>query len=174
MKITRLRFLVVLLVACVGVLLILQWLERLNREPDNYSLIEPGLYMGGRVSQPPSGTRAVLNLCEHADPYQCEAHLWEPIPDAEPAPSIDWLRRMVQFIDQQQKAGLMTYVHCFAGVSRSGMVMTAYLMFKNDWTRDQALEFVRSMRQITRPNPAFMERLSEWERVLKGSPAARQ
>jgi len=48
------------------------------------------------------------------------------------------------------------------------MVVTAYLMFKNNWTRDQALAFVRSRRPITRPNPAFMQLLNEWEQVLKG------
>src|SRR5207244_3704504 len=80
----------------------------------------------------------------HADDYRCEVHRWEPIPDAEPAPSLDWLRRMVEFVDEQQKAGRPTYVHCFAGVSRSGMVVTAYLMFKYHWTRDQALEYVRA------------------------------
>ena len=40
----------------------------------------------------------------------------------------------------------------------------AYLMAKNHWTRDEALEFVRSRRPVVCPNPAFMELLLEWER----------
>ena len=55
------------------------------------------------------------------------------------------------------------------------MVVTAYVMFKYNWPRDQALAFVRSKRPQTRPNPAFMERLAEWERFLQersaGQPA---
>ena len=75
---------------------------------------------------------------------------------------------MVEFVDAQRRAGATVYVHCFAGVSRSGMVVVAYLMFKNKWTRDEALAFVRTKRDIVRPNPAFMEQLSAWERVVLG------
>jgi hypothetical protein len=133
----------------------------------NYSLIEEGLYQGGVVASPPPGTTAVLNLSETADTYQAEIHLWEPIRDAEPAPDIDWLRRMVRFVEEQRRAGRTTYVHCLNGVSRSGMVMVAYQMAKNGWTRDEAVRFVQSKRPITRPNPAFMQLLLDWERALK-------
>jgi len=43
------------------------------------------------------------------------------------------------------------------------MVVTAYLMYKNKWTRDEALEFVRSRRPIVHPNRAFMQLLLEWQ-----------
>ena len=46
------------------------------------------------------------------------------------------------------------------------MVVTAYEMYKNHWTRE-ALAFIRSKRPQFRPNPAFLERLDEWERVLQ-------
>lgn len=145
-------------------------LTRLLREEENYSRIEEGLYLGGAVATPPSGKKAVINLCETEDPYRCPFHIWEPIADTEPAPDIDWLRRLVEFLDARHRQGITTYVHCRNGVSRSGMVVVAYEMSKNHWTRDQALEFVRSKRPITRPNPAFMRLLLEWEEVLKGEP----
>jgi len=132
-----------------------------------YSLVEDGLYVGGRVREPPPGTQAVLNLCESRDDYQddVQVYQWSSIPDTEPAPSIDWLRQQVEFVDQQRQAGRTTYVHCHAGVSRSGMVTTAYLMFKNDWSRDHALEFLLTKRFVN-PNPAFMKLLLEWENVV--------
>jgi Dual specificity phosphatase, catalytic domain len=136
-------------------------------EPPNYSRIDEGLYLGGYVLQPPPRTQAVLNLCESEDPYQSEVHVWKPIRDAEPAPSNNWLLEQVRFIDVQRHAGKVVYVHCRAGVSRSGMVVAAYIMFKNKWTRDEALAFLRSKRPIIRPNSAFMERLSEWEKVIQ-------
>jgi hypothetical protein len=139
---------------------------------DTYSLIEDGLYQGGHVPEPPPGTTAVLNLCEQADPYKCELHSWEAIPDAAPAPSLEWLRARVQFVDEQRKAGKTVYVHCFGGVSRAGMVITAYLMQKNGWARDEALAFVRKGRPITNPNPAFMKLLEEWEHDLRKSKPA--
>jgi len=74
---------------------------------------------------------------------------------------------MVEFVDAQRRAGATVYVHCRNGASRSGMVVIAYLMYKNRWTRDEALEYVRKRRPVTRPNPAFMERLLEWEKVVR-------
>jgi hypothetical protein len=159
--------LVLILASALGVWLHLVWLERSYHQP-NYSLIEDGLYMGGDESAPPWGTTAVVNLCESEDRYACEEHLWEPIPDGEPVPRLDWLRRMVEFIDARRQAGMTTYVHCRNGVSRSGMVVVAYLMFKHGWGRDEALAFVRTRRSHVRPNPAFMELLLEWQRELKG------
>jgi hypothetical protein len=142
------------------------WLSPDEPSDYNYSLIEDGLYLGGSVAEPPSGTRAVLNVCESEDRYKAEVHRWQPIPDAAPAPSIDWLRQQVAFVDQQRRAGLPVYVHCHAGISRGGMVVTAYLMARDGMTRDQALALIRK-RRLIRPNPAFMELLLEWQEVVK-------
>jgi hypothetical protein len=130
------------------------------------SLIEPGLYLGGYVQEAPRGTTAVLNLCESEDPFACEVNRWEPIRDAAPAPDLDWLRSQVGFIDERRNAGGTVFVHCRAGVSRGGMVVVAYLMHEHGWSRDNALEFVRTKRPLVRPNPAFMERLEEWEEEI--------
>jgi hypothetical protein len=162
--IVRRRFLVILLAGTAAACLLLRGIEWWLRPGPTYSRVEEGLYMGGQVSQPPPGTRVVLNLCEREDPYRCEIHRWEPIPDAAPAPDLDWLRRMVEFIDSKRREDATTYVHCKQGVSRAGLVVTAYEMFKNNWSRDEALAFVRLQRPQVRPNPAFMDLLAEWER----------
>jgi hypothetical protein len=141
------------------------WRNRPSAEP-NYSQVEDGLYIGGSVEKPPPGTRAVLNLCEIEDPYRCEIHAWHKIPDAAPAPSMEWLREQVDFVDKQRRAGVPVYIHCVAGASRAGMVTTAYLMFKNDWTRDDALVFLQKRRPVVNPNPAFMELLLLFEADL--------
>src|SRR5215510_12423907 len=133
MVLTRLC-LVSLLIAAVAAV---GWLSELEpaQTDQRYSLIEDGLYMGGYVKKPPPRTKAVLNLCELEDSYRCEHHLWESTKDAEPAPSIDWLRRMVTWIDERRRAGDTVYVHCRNGASRSGLVVIAYEMHKNGWTR---------------------------------------
>jgi hypothetical protein len=136
----------------------------------SYSEIEEGLTLGGLIPAPPPGAQAVLNVSQDADPYQAPIHKWEPIPDGPPAPSLDWLRRQVDFVAAQRSAGRPVYVHCRAGVSRSGMVVVAYEMQKNRWTFDQALQFVRTKRKIVSPNPAFHPLLREWEKtVLAGA-----
>jgi hypothetical protein len=171
MKSWRLPLLLFVLLASVGAWLCVSYLERSQRNAaDNapaYSLIEEGLYVGPYVREPPPGTEVVLNLCETQDRYDADVHSWEPISDGGEAPSLEWLRHMVQFIDAQHRAGKTVYVHCSAGVSRSGLVAAAYLMHEHDWTRDEALEFLRSKRPQIRPNPAFMELLLEWEELLQ-------
>jgi hypothetical protein len=162
------RFWPVLALATAGLAVAVAYVvvDRLTRDGPNYTRIEDGLYLGGRVEKPPPGTRAILNLSEMEDPYRAEVHPWEPIRDAEPAPSIDWLRKQVEFIDTQRRAGRTVYVHCLNGVSRSGMVVVAYEMSRNKWTRDEALAFVRARRSTVRPNPAFMALLLEWEQIV--------
>ena len=150
-----------------GVALLFVFVERWTAEEPNWSLIEEGLYQGGLVSKPPPGTQAVLNLCESEDSYQCEIHRWQAIRDASPAPSLEWLQQQVAFVDGQRQAGRTVFVYCLAGNSRSGMVVTAYLMQEHNWTRDEALAFARGKRPLTWPNPAFMKLLSEWERTLR-------
>jgi hypothetical protein len=133
----------------------------------NYSQIEDGLYLGGILSEPPPGTGAVLNLCPTRDPYLAKAHRWDPISDAPPAPSIDWLRRQVEFVDEQRRAGRTVFVHCRAGISRGGMVVTAYLMWRDGVSRDDALKTIRAKRSQVNPNPAFMGLLLDWEKSVK-------
>jgi hypothetical protein len=138
-----------------------------TREPPNYSRVDDGLWLGGFVAEPPRGVSAVLNLCESEDPYRAESHRWEPIRDAGPAPDLDWLRGQVDFIAAERAAGRVVFVHCRNGVSRSAMTLAAYLMRRENWSRDEALDFLRSRRPGVRPHPAFMRLLSEWELALK-------
>jgi hypothetical protein len=137
-----------------------------TREPTNYAEVEPGLYVGGHVRSPPWLTHATLNLCEQDDPYRSDVHEWHPTRDATPAPSLDWLADRVAFVEEHRSQNRVVYVHCLNGVSRSVLVVTAYLMKRHGWSRDEALAFVRQRRPIARPNPAFMELLSEWEKRL--------
>jgi hypothetical protein len=173
MRLTQRRLLIGLSVLALVVGLALPAIVHLSADPNDYARIEDGLYMGRAASEPPWRTRAVLNLCEADDPYVCEVHLHDPIPDAEPAPSLEWLRAKVDWIAEQRRAGRKTFVHCLNGVSRSGLVVTAFLMAEHSWTRDEALAFVRSKRPIARPNPAFMSLLAEWEVTLQPAQAGK-
>lgn len=164
---TRYRRLVVALVlGGAGAWLGLSWLERSYRE-EPYSLIEDRLNAGAWVAEPPPGTSAVVNLCGREDPYPVEARHWRPILEGGKEPDLAWLRETVEFIDAQRRAGRSTYVHCRAGMNRSGAVVTAYLMFEHAWSREEALAFARSRRPQFQPNPALMRLLAEWEQELK-------
>jgi hypothetical protein len=161
----RFRPVLVLCIALACAAAVYVAVDRLTREKP-YSSIEDRLYVGEFTNRPPPGTGAVVNLCERPDSYAVDACLWVPI-DGSEAPDLEWLRRVVAFIDAQRRAGVTTYVHCLAGMNRSGMVVTAYLMHEHHWTREQALAFVRSRRPQVQPNPALMRLLGEWEEALK-------
>ncbi len=138
----------------------------------NFTEIEAGLFVGGMVPVPPEGTGAVLCLSKHKDVYTAEVYQWSPIMDVRPVPSLEWLREQVMFVDGQRRAGRVVYVHCDAGVSRSGMVIVAYFMWRDGMSVEEALAFVRSKREKVNPNPYFMTLLREWGEAVKGDSAA--
>lgn len=156
-------YLAVTTAAAVGLALV----QEAAHEKPNYDQIEDGLWLGGLVPKPPPGTTAVLNLCETEDPYHAATHVWRPIGDAAPAPDLAWLAGRVDEIGTWRREGKQVYVHCRNGVSRSGMVVAAYLMATRHLTRDEALALLRTRRPDVRPNPAFLPLLAEWERARR-------
>jgi protein-tyrosine phosphatase len=165
------RFLLIAMPAIIGigVWFWLGWLERSYDQP--YSRVEDGLYIGSSVSEPPPGTTAVVNLCGQKDSYDVDASLWDPIFEAGKEPSLDWLRRVVDFITTQRQAGRVTYVHCLAGMNRSAAVVTAYLMKEHGWQRDAALAYLQGKRPVVQPNSTLMRLLAEWEQELNNKVA---
>lgn len=165
MKTLRRSMLVLLVAGSLSAWFWLRWLEHAYDPP--YSLVEEGLYLGRAVTIPPPGTKAIVNVCGQQDRYQAETSLWSPILEGGEEPSLDWLRQTVKFIEVQRSAGRPTYVHCLAGMNRSGAVVTAYLMSKHNWGRDEALEFLQRKRAVVQPNPTLMRLLAQWETHLK-------
>lgn len=60
-------------------------------------------------------------------------------------------------------------MHCAAGISRSGSIVCAYLMYKNKWTFEQAWEYGRSKRSKMYPNVGFQRQLKDFQKELLGS-----
>lgn len=67
-----------------------------------------------------------------------------------------------QFLDSA-RAQTNVLVHCYAGVSRSSTLIVSYLMKKNKWTLNRALEFVKTKRPGVQPNHGFMVQLKTFE-----------
>ncbi|KAF0974315.1 hypothetical protein FDP41_006925 [Naegleria fowleri] len=63
------------------------------------------------------------------------------------------------FIDHAITSGHNVLVHCMKGKSRSASILIAYLMKKNSWTFEYALNFVKSKRTIVQPNCGFERQL---------------
>lgn len=52
------------------------------------------------------------------------------------------------------------------GVSRSASTVIAYAMKENGWDLEQAFEYVKERRAVTKPNPSFMRQLEEYQGIL--------
>jgi protein-tyrosine phosphatase len=76
--------------------------------------------------------------------------------------------KVFNFIEKSLTVGGQVLVHCNAGVSRAGTVVTAYVMKTKRLGLKDALKFVRSKRKNnpTTPNDGFMKQLKKFEKQL--------
>ncbi|MGH7142764.1 MAG: dual specificity protein phosphatase family protein [Planctomycetota bacterium] len=96
------------------------------------------------------GIGALLSVCmQGLDSHRLEArhmvYLHEPLADFA-APSLPRLSQLVNWVDQQVAAGQGVVVHCGAGFGRTGTVLTAYLLLKEDLSAYRAIAEVRKIR----------------------------
>ncbi|GIY18157.1 phosphatidylglycerophosphatase and protein-tyrosine phosphatase 1 [Caerostris darwini] len=62
------------------------------------------------------------------------------------APSQEKLAQGVQFINDFAGTGKSVYVHCKAGRTRSATLVGCYLMKRNNWTPQKAVDLMRNRR----------------------------
>jgi len=74
-----------------------------------------------------------------------------------------------KFIKKVKDYGGVCLVHCKMGISRSVSTVVAYLIKENKWSKEQAMNYVKSCRPIANPNEGFMKQLDEWEGMIFAS-----
>ena len=84
------------------------------------------------------------------------------------APNLEELVQAVDFIDQKISSGRPVMVHCAAGKGRTGAVLAAYLIKKQNLTADQAIDKVRDMRPGSVQSISQETAVSMYEKYLKG------
>ncbi|KAM7355511.1 dual specificity protein phosphatase 18 [Cochliomyia hominivorax] len=72
-------------------------------------------------------------------------------------------------IEEIQRNGGKTLIHCVAGVSRSTTLCLAYLMKYGQMNLKDAFRHIKSIRSHIRPNSAFMQQLRCYEEQLFGT-----
>ncbi|KAF7071730.1 hypothetical protein CFC21_076989 [Triticum aestivum] len=87
-----------------------------------------------------------------------------PLRDTEEENLLDHLEPCLDFIDEGRKAGSVL-VHCFAGVSRSATIITAYLMRTEQKSLDEALESLKEINESVCPNDGFLDQLKLFEEM---------
>ncbi|XP_035209049.1 dual specificity protein phosphatase 14-like [Stegodyphus dumicola] len=73
---------------------------------------------------------------------------------------------VANIIHDEHVAGGKTLVYCVAGISRSATLCIAYLMKFGNMTLRNAFRYLRSRRQMVRPNNGFFRQLIDYERRL--------
>lgn len=76
------------------------------------------------------------------------------------------LFHLIKMIDGYISCGKQVLINCFAGVSRSATIVIAYLMYKNKWSVQDAIYFVRSKRGCINPNYGFICQLYNLQHML--------
>jgi protein-tyrosine phosphatase len=139
------------------------------------SLIEDGLFLSSKPQLDFPKVDAVLNVSdkEYAEPEvtppsdntRSSGYFWLPLFDRAPFPGVKWLELAVEIVGHCRENNWTILVHCDAGMSRSAMVVVAYLMKRDSLTVDQALDKVLKKRSIA-PNEYFLVGLMDWEDFL--------
>ena len=140
----------------------------------NFVKIRNNIYQGGYPDEGfPEHITAVVNLVSSFDgrtpPLEkivnVKAYSWLPIPDG-PSPGLLWLDMAVGIVENYVKAGLVVYIHCMAGVSRSAMVTAAYLMKAEGGEHHAILNDMAQKNSNVDPAPAFVLLLREYEKFV--------
>ncbi|CAK9237404.1 unnamed protein product [Sphagnum troendelagicum] len=111
-----------------------------------------------RVAAPSSSSSSPNNNCKLKQKTV-------PLLDIHSQNLLDHLEDCLDFIESGRNNGGVVLVHCFAGVSRSGAVVTAYLMKKEHLTMDNALESLKKSSEIVCPNDGFKQQLRMFEEM---------
>jgi rhodanese-related sulfurtransferase len=136
------------------------------------------VYLGGSLSADQRivdmlGIRRVVSLLE-SDVCSHRASNVEffrfPIVDTPAADIGAVFEKAYGVLDDSQRSGTKTLVHCLQGISRSATIVVAFLMRSRRWTAATALAFVRDARQQVRPNRGFAAWLTKLEHDLGLSP----
>ncbi|KAL8041275.1 hypothetical protein ABFX02_10G155000 [Erythranthe guttata] len=85
-----------------------------------------------------------------------------PLRDMESENLLDYLDACLDFIEDSRKEGSVL-VHCFAGVSRSAAIISAYLMKSERLSQEDAIESLRQSCESVCPNDGFLEQLKMFE-----------
>ncbi|KAL2480782.1 Protein-tyrosine-phosphatase [Abeliophyllum distichum] len=87
-----------------------------------------------------------------------------PMRDMENEDLLDYLDVCLDYIEESRKKGSVL-VHCFAGVSRSAAIITAYLMRSEQLSQEDAIESLRQSCEFVCPNDGFLDQLKMFEQM---------
>uniref|UniRef100_H0X6W7 Dual specificity protein phosphatase 15 n=2 Tax=Otolemur garnettii TaxID=30611 RepID=H0X6W7_OTOGA len=129
----------------------------------------PGLYLGNFIdAKDPDqlGRNKITHIISiHESPQpllQDITYLRIPVADTPEVPIKKHFKECINFIHCCRLNGGNCLVHCFAGISRSTTIVTAYVMTVTGLGWREVLEAIKATRPIANPNPGFKQQLEEF------------
>ncbi|XP_051835398.1 dual specificity protein phosphatase 15 isoform X2 [Antechinus flavipes] len=129
----------------------------------------PGLYLGNFIDAKDPDQLSknkithIISIHESPQPLlQDITYLRIPVPDTPEVPIKKHFKECINFIHYCRLSGGTCLVHCFAGISRSATIVTAYVMTVTGLGWREVLEAVKAVRPIANPNPGFKQQLEEY------------
>ncbi|CAB4286278.1 unnamed protein product [Prunus armeniaca] len=149
-----------------------EWKKGLTIPTKEIKKVYTGGSVGGSASVDDSGDGSkscllsdkLLYLLEYAGKDLKLVRMGVPLRDMENENLLDYLDVCLDFIDKSRKEGSVL-VHCFAGVSRSAAIITAYLMRTEHLSQQDALGSLRQSCEFVCPNDGFLDQLKMYEEM---------
>uniref|UniRef100_A0AC11D7T4 Dual specificity phosphatase 15 n=1 Tax=Ovis aries TaxID=9940 RepID=A0AC11D7T4_SHEEP len=105
----------------------------------------------------------IISIHESPQPLlQDITYLRISVADAPEVPIKKHFKECINFIHCCRLNGGNCLVHCFAGISRSTTIVTAYVMTVTGLSWRDVLEAIKATRPIANPNPGFRQQLEEF------------
>ena len=160
----------------LGPVLLGQQLSRLyyRRQCRAWDELTPRVWIGSTLNRREAatavqqGVTAVLDLtAEFSEPKVLRALVYRNIPILDlTAPSIDQLREIAAFIEEQSGQGIV-FIHCKIGYSRTAAAAAAYLLFtRKAGGIEEAIALLRQVRPSIVVRPEVVSVLSDFARSL--------
>ena len=140
------------------------------------SLVAPGVLVGpqyrrnGLQRLAEMGVRYCINMRIEYDDAEHglapEHYCYLPTVDDE-APTLDQLRRGVEFVEGAVSAGESVYIHCGGGVGRAPTMAAAYFISRG-YSLDDAVALIRETRPFIHIMPPQLDQLRRFEASLRG------
>ena len=141
-----------------------------------YSVVAPGVLVGPQYRRnglrrlAEMGVRYCVNMRIEFDDAEHglapEHYCYLPTVDDE-APTMEQLRRGVEFVDEAVSAGGSVYIHCGGGIGRAPTMAAAYFISRG-YSLEDAVALIRETRPFIHIMPPQIEQLRRFEASLRG------